>query len=163
MVVHTLWSVYRLNIVGKNGSVDLDHQRVAKNRYGTGSPPRHQHKETPPHSNGAKAHTRQSYTRRKGGSARPHGCVCVRPTQRTGQRMAQRMSPAHVPSAYVPSACALSISRLAQRLAATCRVRGALAAFTYKLAAEPEARAASWVASSRSSPSSFSICRWRST
>ena len=47
--------------------------------------------------------------------------------------MAQRMSSAHVPSAYVPSACALSIARLAQRLAATCRVRGALAALSLQV------------------------------
>ena len=42
----------------KNGSVDLGYHTRCHTRYALGSHT-HQHKETPPHSNGAKAHARQ--------------------------------------------------------------------------------------------------------
>ena len=42
----------------KNGSVDLGHHTRGHTRYALGTHT-HQHKETPRHSNGAKAHTRQ--------------------------------------------------------------------------------------------------------
>ena len=42
----------------KKGSVDLGYHTRCHTRYALGTHT-HQHKETPPHSNGAKAHTRQ--------------------------------------------------------------------------------------------------------
>ena len=54
----------------KNGSVDLGHHTRGHTRYALGTHT-HQHKETPPHSNGAKAHTRQERCEFRQRSRRP--------------------------------------------------------------------------------------------